>query len=437
MTYVVPDDWYANHNLAPGDARLPQKPMQPEVSYSASKGLQPTPPMRGYFGPRPPQPPPARGTTSPYAVSDVMWGIHGLGAVPMPVQVVHRPGHFERQVASRTIADMMTAALFGLGADGQDQAYANADAVLAAASKKITRDMQISAAAASGVAIGLACIPLVGAVLAPLFSIVSGISSAHYKQAAAKVMADCQNTLTQLSVAYTTKQQAVLDAVFEQEKDAAIQLALSGQALNGLGAFGGLGVFGDLADIWSKLKSAGGKVVKVATSPATQLKAVMKVAATPLHVALQAVTKIAPASVSHTLTHVDAMTYGKVIAAGNTLVKTEHVLTGEDILDKANQASAQAIASFRAVMDKQLADRTADAQSEAYRAALRITIAKAIRNNPDVGSLVVDPVTAQNASAGQLLAAKNIVDGLNNPFLTVLPGIVAAGAVVVVLGAHH
>lgn len=81
MTYLLPDDWYANHGLAPGDARLPQPNMQPVPG-----GLAPTPPMRGYYGPRPPQPAlyagPAR-TVSPMAVSDQMWGVNGLGALPV------------------------------------------------------------------------------------------------------------------------------------------------------------------------------------------------------------------------------------------------------------------------------------------------------------------------------------------------------------------
>ena len=79
MTYLTPDDWYANHGLAPGDARLPQTPLQPTPGNLAA-----TPPMRGYFGPRPPIPTlyagPAK-TVSPLAVSDVMWGVHGLGAL--------------------------------------------------------------------------------------------------------------------------------------------------------------------------------------------------------------------------------------------------------------------------------------------------------------------------------------------------------------------
>lgn len=90
MTYLTPDDWYANHGLAPGDARLPQTPMQPTPG-----NLAPTPPMRGYFGPKPPIPPLYAGpgkTVSPMAVSDVMWGVHGLGAL-VPHRKARRVQH--------------------------------------------------------------------------------------------------------------------------------------------------------------------------------------------------------------------------------------------------------------------------------------------------------------------------------------------------------
>jgi hypothetical protein len=425
VTYLTPDDWYANHGLAPGDARLPQKPMQPVASFSASKGLAPTPPMRGYFGARPTfyQTPSTLTTRSPFAVSDVMWGVHGLGNVPV-VMVEHRPGYTGRKIGRRVAADVIAASLLGLG-DGstisQEEAFAISSAIIEKAQEKIKKEIQLAAASNASIAIGLGFIPVVGVVIGPLYSIVTGISNGHYKREAMKVMSGLQNELNELGVAYQVRLQAISDQAFAEEKPAAIQLAISGQALEGLGDLG-------------KFKFK--KVFDAVFNPAVQFKALTKVAAAPVHYAVKGAAHVVGGQVGRQLMRADTAAYGGAIKLADKAVQLTHALTGEDILDRTRAAADQARRDFTANMDAQFAKAVAGIQSPQYRSSLRLAIAKMLRENPQIGSLL-SASPGQPATEQQLAAAQQFNATVGSPGLTVLPGIVAAGAVLLMMGLKH
>src|SRR5271156_6515217 len=228
MTYLTPDDWYANHGLAPGDAKGPQQPMQ----YGPWMN-PPVPPMRGYFGSRPPKPSlaPASGlTVSPFAVSDSMWGnsppppgVNGLGHL--------LPAYFP-PFASRA----MKAKLAGLGCicgpprqlggplgDGS----ADATATIAAAEKKMKAEIMEVAATNLAIGIGLSCIPVVGWAVGLVYSLVTTITEEKYQRAAQKVMADLQTSLQTFAGNLDLQMAALQAQVFDANKAAGIALATS------------------------------------------------------------------------------------------------------------------------------------------------------------------------------------------------------------------
>ncbi len=404
MTYITPDDWHANHNLAPGDARLPQKPMQPVMSWSASKGLAPTPPMRGYFGPRPHYPKETRTITqSPWAVSDVMWGVHGLDDLPVAIR---------RNLPRQFLAD-------GLDATS---AYARADQILAAANDKMKREMQASAATNTSIAIGLNFIPVVGSVIAVVYGVVMGISNAHYKSEAAKVMAGLQTELNQLGADYQIRLQRVLDQVFEEVKPTAIQLSISNQPLNGLGTLG-RNIFKDVAD--------------AIFNPAVQVKGLLKVAAAPVHYAATGAAHVIGGKTASVIMKADDATYGDASRMANKLVDVSHAMTGEDLLDRARRAADDARVAFRQKMDQLYTEQVTLAASPQYRASLIVTIARYLRENPIAGQLLTGQINAANASPQELQEAQNISTSMNSKASTILPAIAAAGAALIFLGVRH
>lgn len=214
MTYVLPDDWYANHGIPPGSGVPPQPIMQPRPG-----NLAPTPPIRGYFG-MPPRPrKPSRWTVSPFAVNDSMFG---LGSDPNKVMV-------ELQ--------------------------------------KDMKDLMIKQAAmVTGITLALNVIPVAGQAAAIVFSAVQGLIGSRYAKKAQEVVADTQNKALLIGSEYELKLQAAQNDVFLQEQDAGMQLALScsGQvaALNGIDA----GLLG------FSLK----KFIKSALNPISHIKSVLK-----------------------------------------------------------------------------------------------------------------------------------------------------------------
>ena len=388
MTYLVPDDWYANHNLAPGDARLPQKPMQPVASFSASKGLAPTPPMRGYFGPRPTLyvTPSNLTTRSPFAVSDVMWGVHGLGQDAPAVD--------------------------------STAAYVQADKVISAAQDKIKKQIQAAAAANTVTAIALSTIPVVGWVVGPLYGIVTGISGSYYKNKAMEVLSSLNNKLEKIGTDYQVRLQQYLDRVFEEVKPQAIELAISNVNLNGLG---GLGEFGGFS--WKK-------VIDYAFNPVTHMKGVVKIALLPGKGITKAVSAVAPgSSIAKDLNRFDNRVDSDVNKYADKSQNVMETMSGERSLEKAKEAANKATSDFIAKMEELYAVEIAKADSAEYRASLIITIARFLRDNPIQGQILAGGVTAQNATQQDMQAAAKVLTPSR-----ILPGLAAAGAALLVLG---
>ena len=209
MTYILPDDWYANHGIPPGSGVPPQPPMQPEPG-----NLAPTPPIRGYFGQRPRVFKP-RGTVSPFAVNDSM---------------------------------------FGLGSDPNQ--------VMIELQKDMKELMIKQAALVTGITLALNVIPVAGQAAALVFSAVQGLIGSRYAKKAQEIVADTQNKALLIGSDYELKLQAAQNEVFAQEQDAGMKLALScsGQvaAANGLDGF--------------SLK----RIVKSILNPITHIKDVLK-----------------------------------------------------------------------------------------------------------------------------------------------------------------
>lgn len=212
MTYILPDDWYANHGMAPGTARSPQPILQPRPG-----NLAPTPPLRGYFGTPPPrpQPDPRLKTVSPWAVSDQM---------------------------------------FGLGSDPNK--------VMSELQKDMKELMIKQAALVTGITLALNVIPVAGQAAAVVFSVVQGLVGSRYAKKAQEVVADTQIQAQQIGAEYEVKLQAAQNRVFEEEVEGARALALScsGEVatMNGLDGF--------------SLK----KLVKDALNPITHIKTLVQ-----------------------------------------------------------------------------------------------------------------------------------------------------------------
>ncbi len=219
MTYLLPDDWYANHGLAPGDARGRQPILQPRPGNEVTSPI-----MRGYYG----RPPIAMLKTRavalrPFMDTDVMWGVNGLHGMPP------------------------RGLLSGLG--GQE----TIQQVMSRLKKDLKADAIKQAAAGTAIAVGLNAIPIVGIALSAVFSAIQAIGGAHYQNEVKEVMADAQNKAKVIQSEYEIKYEAAQNAVFEQELAAGMTIASTCQGMHGLG------------DFWSKAKD----VISKVTSPVT------------------------------------------------------------------------------------------------------------------------------------------------------------------------
>lgn len=417
MTYLLPDDWYANHGLAPGDAVLPQKDMQPGPGNQA-----PTPPFRGYFGPRPPPPDLQQGpggTVSPFAVSDSMWGVNGLGAL-VPVRIVHRPGYEARRVGTKVAADLIAAGLLsGLGAGRMPplasrkmraqlagccvgpplllggplgDGTADANATILAAQKKMKAEIMEVAASNLAIGIGLACIPVVGWAVGLVYSIVTTITEQKYQQAAQKVMAGLQVDLTKFAGNLDIQLQAVQSKVFDANKDAGIQLAVSGQPIPNLDAS------------------------CASTAPPAAPPAVHG-----LGDVFSSINK-----------QVERATVAVGIAAknaGNAVTTVAKAITGQDILNRARAAASKAYAQATAQMQAQYNTAVANVQSPAYAQSLIALIACRIRQDPSIAQMVTERTALESAADSDTGAA---AAGVQSTTSAVVPGVMAAGAVLLV-----
>ena len=424
MTYLTPDDWGLNRNIAPGDARGPQPDPQPRPRYAgdqdgmwggnASRGLKPAPPFTGYFGPPVSAPAYDGSTRSPFAVPDGLFtegvvplnklhgegvlgpvmpvysGVQGLaglgyaatarGLVPIPVTLVRRPGSTMRRIGRRIVADAAVMSMMGLGADPTSQDVLN----------KMSADMKTAAmetaASQTALLISLNYVPVIGTAVSIVLGVVMAMAGNEYQKKAKLVLAQLTTDLNNLALSYQQKLQVVKMAVFDQEKGAGIQLALSGTTLNGYG----------LGDIWQHWKQV--------VSPATHLNVLVKAIEAPAKPILKTAIKIAPKQVAAPLQQtLDTM--DRVDTQLNRLEKNADgglaLLAGETQLNLARTRSEQAYAAASKDMDAQYQAAVRNVQSPQYRQALQVVLAKSIRSNPNMAALIssVDSTQAQSLVA--------------------------------------
>jgi hypothetical protein len=474
MTYLIPDDWYANHGLAPGDARLPQGVLQPLPGNMAA-----TPPMRGYYGPRPPQPPPSSATISPWAVSDVMWGnsppppgVSGLGVavVPQPVYVVHRPGRTLRQVGTKVAADLiaagvlsslgavripplasraMRAQLAGLGCpcagpprqlggplgDGA----ADASATIAAAEKKMKAEIMEVAATNLAIGIGLACIPVVGWAIGLIYSLITTITEAKYQRAAQKVMADLQVQLQQFAGNLDQQMATLQGQVFDANKAAGVALATSSTPLpSNVNAT--TCVVSNPPAAPAAASAASGQLPSPAASVASTVGLASNQAATPAPAPAVPVNGLGSvfSSINTQIQRATSATDQALRTAGTAVADVAKAITGKDILDRARAAAATAFTQASAQMQAQYNTAAANVQSPAYAQALVLVIACRCRQDPSIAQMLMQTTDLEVAAGSDTSAFGAAVSVGKIPQTALMTGAAAAGAVLLVgiLGAR-
>lgn len=358
MTYLVPDDWHANHGLAPGDARGPQ----PRLARLGTNA--PLPPLRGYYG-RPPMPALRRrhATLSPWAVSDVMYGVHGLGALG----------------AEQTIEQVM---------------------------ERLQRDMKEQmikqAAINASLSLTLLVIPVVGWAASAALAVVQGIVGTKYQKQAKEVLADIQVRAREITAEYQTKMQEAQNAVFEQEKPAGVQLAVTCQPLNGMG------------DLGFSLKSA----IKAAISPSLYS---YKLAAK----GVQSVAK----RVSPSAGKVVAKLTSPITKADKAVDDAIDIASGRAAVEKAKEARTEILAKVRQQMEAQYQQALQNMMTPQFRANLRAQIAAALRADPNIAKML-----GPNCALPGVKASTSMPSGGK---LASWAGVAAAAlGAVVMLGSH-
>lgn len=403
MTYITPDDWGLNNNVAPGDARGPQPAPEPFPQYAgnhdgmwggnASKGLAPRPPFRGYFG-RPPSPPAYdHRTHSPFAVPDGLWTqgvvplrmLHAEGVIG-PVLPTYRGVNGLGWIPTArglAVAPVRPRFRHGLGEITATDALKKAEDEMKQAALE-------SAAAQTALTISLNFIPVVGTAVSIVLSVVMAIGTSKYRQKAEEVMAGLKIDLDRLAASYQVRLSSVKMDVFSQEKAAGIQLALSGATLDGgLGSWAG--------DAWRK-------TWKKVVSPAHHLNVLVKAIQKPVQEGLKAIQKITPDSVDRIIQKpIDQMDrdQAELQRADEYTNEKLATLSGEQQWVIARERAAQAYAAASKDMDAQFQAAVVNVQSQEYRQALQVAIAKRIRSDPNMAALIS---TIGGAQAQSLVA---------------------------------
>ena len=450
MTYLTPDDWYANHGLAPGDAKLPQGTLVPRPGNMAA-----TPPMRGTFGRRAPVPslaPSRGGTVSPWAVSDVMWGNsppppgvsgYALGAEPVqlvpprslvtaqPVYVVHRPGHEARQVGTKVAADLIAAGL--LSSLGTVLAYPIPHAPRSQFVQQVPRTVTIPPFASRSMVARLQglgyCGPprQLGGPLGDGSADATATIAAMQKKVKTEILAV---TATNLAISIGLEcipvvgwglglLYGLITGITEAKYQRAAQKVLADMkvALMQYGAQ----LQAQLADLQSQVfdaNKAAGIALATSTQPLPSNINISTCATTPPSASSSVVTPPPPAAApvhglgdvfSSINTQIQRATAAVDQAArktGTAVANVAKAITGKDILDRARAAADTASAQVKAELLAQYNQSAANLNSPAYAQELVLVIACRIRQDPSISQMLLQ-TTALDAGAGTDGAAVN------------------------------
>lgn len=281
---------------------------------------------------------------------------------------------------------------------------------------KMKANIIAQTAAVTGITLTLSFIPGLGPIFAGIFSLITGLVSSALKREGERMLADFQDEMMRAGGAYQDQVTQAHAVAFEEEKPAAIQLALSGATLQGLG---------ELDGVLSKILSS--DVFHTLTNPLRIIKLrVLAPILAPTRLISGAISKLpiighTAEDVGQAAQRVEAQV-DRPIAAVDQAVDTT---TGVKGLQDIEQAIANARPRALAQMQQQVTSAIAGINSPAYRIILRNNIAKAIRSS--------QPMQAFNTGV--------IVPNATPPTtkLSALPMAAAAGGVLLImvgLGKH-
>ncbi len=271
-------------------------------------------------------------------------------------------------------------------------------------SKVLTDEAKKEATERAIVATGLAVADIVltatgvGAVIAVAVTVVMAVINAalkitqtYYNNESNKIVVDLQNYLRTLAAQYQARLLAFQSQVIEQEAPAAYQLAVSGQALQGLGAW--------QANLARDMRRAV-TMTAIATQPIQHLT----------HVTLQTnsavLMKVPIPIVQHAAQSVAAADNKAYSYLQDEQKKVDDFIkagTGEAQLAKTQEAAAQARGAAEVEFKRQYDIALANSNSPPFRAALRNSLAAIFRTDPTINSLMSQIVNSvQNGTAQQL-----------------------------------
>ncbi len=342
--------------------------------------------------------------------------------------------------------------LRGLGALGEQDISIIFDKL----TSQMKKEAMIRAGAQMGISIALNFIPVIGTAASLVMAAVSTLVGGMYERAGKEELASFQVECNQLaSQADLMIQKAQNEAVL-QEKDAAIQLAMSSDPLSGLGSIYAGSRMRPLyapgvGDIWSSIKdtvqhatqvatnvvvrAAPAPVVKAATSvikaaesvgsridsdlahkamnPLVPIRQIMQIATPVITELAREGAQILPGAAGDAMKQLQSQVARPLnaVKAGEEKINTGiDVVSGRSGLD----AVREAIAKGRALVIQQLGDQVKDAlaiiASPQYRQQLRVQLAQMIRQNmaftmlqPTPGSITAPSIpTAPKAAVSPL-----------------------------------
>jgi len=412
MTYIVPDDWYANHNMAPGDARPPQPALE------LIRRNKPLPPIRGSFGRYIRPLPASTRTVSPFAVPDGLW-VQGI---------------MSRQAARAA----------GLGEEAKPLPAASHEQTLQELLERTSKELKrqiietsvAQAATSLTVSIVIASIswvPVVGWIIAIVWAalqLVFSWSAAKYQREAERIMSDLSLELQTMGAGYQRQLDAIKLQVFDQEKAASIRLALSNESLEEPKPVQGLG-----ADWWKKL-----------ISPVYHATKVLQVSAKPVLALVKAANQANLPGADKVLVSLNK-TGALVQKLQNKDLDIYSGASGESVRNIARQKAGEARILARAEFEEQFKNAKIFFNSAEYRSALRRNTAQYIRDQPFMSELITNArgAAAQNvvvqmvntgvipqqevAAAAYAAAVK---EDQRNQAATILPAVGAMAAVLLI-----
>jgi hypothetical protein len=275
---------------------------------------------------------------------------------------------------------------------------------------RMKQNLIAQTAAVTAVSIAIQFVPIVGQIIGGVLLVVNSLVGAALRREGERLMADFQDELMRAGASYQDKVTQAHSLIFEQEKPAAIAMALSGQALNGLGALDG-----KLSKIFSS------DVFHTIVNPLRVIKLnVINPILTPAKLIGQGISKLP--LVGKAGDKVEELAFraeeqvDRPIKAVDQAVDTITGVKGLQDVEKAiNAARPQAYAQ----MESQAVATINKINSPAYREVLRNNIAKAIRSSASIQAFQTGMVVPEGTVAPSNLSA--------------LPAAAAAGGILLLL----